>query len=115
MNFIRSLSPMRISPERKFDHVHTSVFGGRTHAPAVPRGSDNDWCNKGLVLAGESSTAAIRRLSNPSNYTASYKKMRSFPHTAEISELPKYPRYSHRDLVRVDSYFTESLPYSVHN
>ena len=112
MNFIRSLSPMRVSPERKFDHVHTSVFGGRTHTPSVPRGSDNDWCNKGLVLAGESSSAAIRRLSNPSNYTASYKKMRSFPNAVEISELPTFPRYSHRDLVRTILLTSHHLPYS---
>lgn len=92
-NFIRSLSPIRVIPEKRTEHIHTSLFGAH-RSPRIPTGSDNAWCNKGLVIAGERCTPALQRLSSPDNFTKSYKTKRSFPNSVEICDFDSFPRYS---------------------
>ena len=99
---IRTGSPVRYSPARRFEHVVTSVFGAGG-SPKIPKGADNDWCTKGLVIAGESCSPVLQRLSHPTNFTKSYTKRRSYPHVADINELTAFPRYSERDTEYLES------------
>ena len=99
---IRTSSPVRYPPARRFEHVVTSAFGAGGE-PAIPKGADNDWCTKGLVIAGESCSPVLRRLSHPTNYTQSYAKRRSYPHVVDLQELPAFPRYSERDTEFLES------------
>ena len=99
---IRTSSPVRDPPARRFEHVVTSAFGAGGE-PAIPKGADNDWCTKGLVIAGESCSPVLRRLSHPTNYTQSYAKRRSYPHVVDLQELPAFPRYSERDTEFLES------------
>lgn len=80
---IRTLSPYRFSPQKKFEHVPTIAFGGKGHSP---QGLETWWTGP-PSLAGEASSPAQRRLSDARNYTASYQRRSSYPKTAELDEI----------------------------
>lgn len=107
-NFIRSLSPIRVASEKRIEHIHTSVFGGR-RSPVVPTGPDNDWCKKGLVIAGESCSPALERLSSPMHFTKSYSTRRALPNAVEINERPAFPgtRREYLDSIKIRKVLAE--------